>query len=136
MHYTSTEICKALNIKRELLKDWLIKGFVTAEIQPKSQGIKAGFSTLDVCMIALFKKLNDRGFRRELAKKYIDAYRQCDIHDQAINHVVFMTDVDTGNVLALRKPIIPTSAYYQDIINLGNIMADMLSNLSKIRRNK
>lgn len=70
--FTSFEIGKALNIKRECLRDWITRKFVTAEVPAAGHGTKAIFSQNDVYGVALFRFLIDHhGFSRTVAADYV-----------------------------------------------------------------
>lgn len=63
--YTTTDIMK-LGIKRERLKDWMERNFITPSIQKASgQGTKNIFSIYDLYTIKLFEFLVENGFSRE-----------------------------------------------------------------------
>ena len=65
MHST-VQVCVALGINRERLRDWMVQGHIKPTQTAKAHGSKAGFTESDVVGIALFKKLVDLGFKREL----------------------------------------------------------------------
>jgi len=65
MHST-LKVCKALGMNRERLRDWMVQGHIKPTQTVEEHGSKAGFSDSDVVGIALFKKLVDLGYKREL----------------------------------------------------------------------
>ncbi len=69
--YTTTDIVKTLRITRERLRDWMVRGYVKPSVPAPGQGLPAEFTKWDVYMVALFKKLIDRGFVRDEAAKAI-----------------------------------------------------------------
>jgi hypothetical protein len=73
MHST-LKVCKALKMNRERLRDWMIQGHIKPTQTAKAHGSKAGFTDSDVVGIALFKKLVDLGFKRELIADLLKNY--------------------------------------------------------------
>ena len=67
--YRTLGICKALGIERERFRDWVKArpGFIKPTLPAMGQGTKAGFTLGDVYAIALFKRMTETGFKRELA---------------------------------------------------------------------
>ena len=64
--YSTLDICKALGITRERLRDWMNRGFIKPSIQEaKGQGTKALFSRNDVYLIMLFLTLIWNGINRK-----------------------------------------------------------------------
>ena len=72
--YRTLGICKALDIKRERLRDWIKVGHIKPTLPAHGQGTKAGFTLGDVYAIALFKKLTEQGFKRDLSAEIIRPY--------------------------------------------------------------
>jgi hypothetical protein len=74
MHSTF-KVCNVLGINRERLRDWMVQKHIKPTQTAKEHGSKAGFTDNDVVGIALFKKLVDLGYKRELIadllKKYV-----------------------------------------------------------------
>jgi DNA-binding transcriptional MerR regulator len=73
MHST-LQVCKALGINRERLRDWMLQGHIKPTQTVEEHGSKAGFTDSDVVGIALFKKLVDLGFKRELIADLLKNY--------------------------------------------------------------
>jgi hypothetical protein len=71
MTYSTLEIVSELGIPRERLRDWMNRGFITPSIPANGQGTKAVFTLSDVCDIAVFKFLVDKGLDRNVASKLI-----------------------------------------------------------------
>ena len=69
--YRTLGICKALDIKRERLRDWIKAGHIKPTLPAHGQGTKAGFTLGDVYAIALFKRLTELGFKRDLSAEII-----------------------------------------------------------------
>ena len=70
--YSTIDISKALKIKRERLREWMIREFVKPSLPANNKGTIAIFTRDDVISVALFQKLVDIGFKREAAAEYID----------------------------------------------------------------
>jgi len=73
MHST-LQVCKALGINRERLRDWMVQGHIKPTQTAEEHGSKAGFTDSDVVGIALFKKLVDLGFKRELIADLLESF--------------------------------------------------------------
>jgi hypothetical protein len=71
--YSTLDIVKALNIPRERLRDWMNRGFIKPSLPSTRQGTIAIFTKADVFMVALFGKLLEMGFKREVASGYIES---------------------------------------------------------------
>ena len=71
--YRTLGICKALGIERERFRDWVKArpGFIRPTLPARGQGTKAGFTLGDVYAIALFKRMTETGFKRELAAEIV-----------------------------------------------------------------
>lgn len=74
--YRTLGICKALGIERERFRDWVKTkpGFIKPTLPAMGQGTKAGFTLGDVYAIALFKKMTETGFKRELAADIVSNF--------------------------------------------------------------
>lgn len=79
--YTTFDIIKKLNIPRERLRQWMVRGYIEPSIR-KADGvrIKALFSREDVYKIALFKKLIELGFNRQRASRFIKSFWSDQVH--------------------------------------------------------
>lgn len=70
--YSTLDICKALGITRERIRDWINREFVKPSIQEaKGQGTKALFSRNDVYLIMLFLTLIRNGINRKESSSII-----------------------------------------------------------------
>lgn len=71
--FTTFEIAKMLQIERNLLAQWLMRGYISPSIQrAQGPGSKNLFSLQDLYKICLFQQLVDSGIRRDEAKFYTD----------------------------------------------------------------
>lgn len=70
--YSTLDIVKALDIPRERLRDWMIRGFIKPSLPSTGKGTIAVFTKADVFGVALFGKLLEKGFKREMAAEYIE----------------------------------------------------------------
>jgi DNA-binding transcriptional MerR regulator len=81
--YSTTEICKALDIKYGRLREWVDRGYVTPSQRAEGSGDRTFFSKYGVYIVALFKHLIEvEGFDRQVAgervqgvKGYLDLAR-------------------------------------------------------------
>ena len=129
--YSSTQICKALKLSKERLKLWIIDKYITPTIPAKGHGIKAEYNLHNVVMIAFFKKMVERGFKRELAKKYIDAFEKEYTIENSPKIVVFFSHYHEHDITVGKNSIPDMSAFYQDIINMESIINEVKFNLEK-----
>lgn len=65
--YTSNDVIKILPIKRERLRDWILKKFIVPSLPQKGQGQPFEFTRLEVYILALFHKMIERGLSRPAA---------------------------------------------------------------------
>ncbi len=70
--YSTIDVSKILEIKRERLRDWLSRGFVSADLPSTSKGTITIFTWYGVLKIYLFKRLVDLGITRKAAKRCVD----------------------------------------------------------------
>ena len=129
--YHSTQICKALKINRERLKDWIIADFIVPTLPAKGQGTKAKYSLHNVVMIAFFKKMVDRGFKRELAKKYVDAFEKEYTIETSPKIVIFFAHYHDHDITVGKRTINDMTAFYQDIVNMEAIIEEVKFTLEK-----
>lgn len=129
--YHSTQICKALKIKRERFRDWIKVGDLTPTIPAEGQGTKAEYSLHDVVMIAFFMKMVDRGFKRELAKKYVDAFKKEYTIETSPKIVIFFAHYHDHDITVGKRTINDMTAFYQDIVNMEAIIEEVKFNLEK-----
>lgn len=81
--YSTTEICKALDIKYGRFREWVDRGYVTPSQRAEGSGDRTFFSKYGVYLVALFKHLIEvEGFDRQVAgervqgvKEYLDLAR-------------------------------------------------------------
>lgn len=65
--YSTLQVCKVLGINRERLRDWMVQGVIRPTLTiPDPRGTKSLFTESDIVGIALFKKLVDQGYKRDL----------------------------------------------------------------------
>jgi hypothetical protein len=72
-HFSTLDVVKILEIKREALREWIDRGFIIPSTTEKiSIGIKSLFNMRDLYKIQIFKELIGIGFSRKLAAKKIN----------------------------------------------------------------
>jgi hypothetical protein len=69
--FSTFDVMKLLDIKRERLREWMNKDFIMPTIPADGVGSKAIFSILDIYKIAVFKILVDAGMNRRKASVWI-----------------------------------------------------------------
>lgn len=71
--FTTFDIVKILGIERNLLAQWLMKGYITPSVRrAKGTGTKNLFSRNDLYKMKLFKQLVDTGILRDEAQFYVN----------------------------------------------------------------
>jgi DNA-binding transcriptional MerR regulator len=74
--FSTLDIVKALDIPRERLREWLVRGYVRPSVSAEGQGTRAIFTRTDVYTVALFRRLLEIGFRREEAGKFVRKFQE------------------------------------------------------------
>ena len=69
--YSTLDVVKALNIPRERLRDWMIRGFIKPSLPSTRKGTISIFTKDDILKVALFHKLLNYGLKRKVAATYI-----------------------------------------------------------------
>jgi hypothetical protein len=98
--YSTLDIVKALDIPRERLRDWMNRGYIVPTLPAHGHGTKAGFTKGDVYGIALFRKLVEKGFKRELAAEFTKKYVGSGSPLGFTSYIMFKTVIEN------REPII------------------------------
>jgi len=132
-NFGMTKVCTILKIERERIRNWILTGDITPSIPAKGQGTKSVFYFKDMVLILLFKRLIERGFKRELAKKYIDALKKEYPEDERFpENVVFFFSVSGKDVTIGKKPMNDVTSFYQDIVNMRAIVKHILHRIDNI----
>ena len=155
--YSTLDVVKVLNIPRERLRDWMVRGFIKPSLPSTRKGTISIFTKVDVFGVALFEKLLEKGFKREVAAEYIkivvsqnlcrvlnfilfkfvirDGQRVIDVEYQ-IGEASLKVEIDEkGNAKvsfgSLEKPI---TEEWEDIhiLNIGNFFKEVGVALDKI----
>jgi len=71
--FTTFDIVKLFNIKRERLREWMNSGFIKPSQAADGPGTKAKFSIVDILKLAVFIKFIDAGMNRRKASIFINA---------------------------------------------------------------
>lgn len=69
--FSTFDVLKILEIKRERLREWVNQGFIIPNAPAEGQGTKAVFKILDIYKIAVFKKLIEAGINRRIASSMV-----------------------------------------------------------------
>jgi hypothetical protein len=155
--YSTLDIVKALNIPRERLRDWMVRGFIKPSLPSTGKGTISIFTKADVFGVALFKKFIEKGFKREVAAEYIemvlsqnlykdlnfilfksvirDGKRVVDIEDQ-IGKAPLKVEIDKkGNAKVISGPFEkPVTEEWEDIyiLNVGNLFKEVDAAFAKL----
>ena len=69
--FSTFDVVKILSIRRERLREWMIKGFVVPTKKAEGVGTKAIFTLLDIYKVAVFFEFINHGINREQASNYV-----------------------------------------------------------------
>lgn len=117
--YSTLDIVKALNIPRERLRDWMIRGFIKPSLPSTGKGTIAVFTKADVFGVALFGKLLEKGFKREMAAEYIEMVLSQNIY-KALNFILFKSLIRDGKRVVEIEEQIGKSSLKVEIDEKGN----------------
>ena len=117
--YSTLDIVKALNIPRERLRDWMIRGFIKPSLPSTGKGTIAVFTKADVFGVALFGKLLEKGFKREMAAEYIEMVLSQNIY-KALNFILFKSVIRNGKRVVEIEEQIGKSSLKVEIDEKGN----------------
>jgi len=92
--FSTFDINKALEIPRERLRDWMVRGFVEPSVQAEGAGTRAVFDRIDVYLVALFEDLLEGGLSRSMAAIFTKQLRR--------NKRIRAT-LDTTNYIVFKK---------------------------------
>jgi len=74
--YSTFDVMKALEIDRERLRVWMVKGYVAPTIEADGAGTRAVFNRVDVYLVEFFKNLLEGGLSRSAAAIFIKHVRK------------------------------------------------------------
>ena len=111
--YSTIDISKALNIPRERLRDWMVRGFIKPSLPSTSKGTIAIFIRTDVICVALFMKLITKGFKREAAAEYVDFLIEYPDLTNSINFIMLKSVVRNNDL-----DVVPFISYGPGQLNL------------------
>jgi hypothetical protein len=117
--YSTLDIVKALNIPRERLRDWMTRGFIKPSLPSTGKGTIAVFTKADVFGVALFGKLLEKGFKREMAAEYIEMVLSQNIY-KALNFILFKSVIRNGKRVVEIEEQIGKSSLKVEIDEKGN----------------
>ena len=155
--YSTLDVVQALNIPRERLRDWMIRGFIKPSLPSTGKGTISIFTKVDVFGVALFEKLLEKGFKREVAAEYIkivvsqnlcrvlnfilfkfvirDGQRVIDVEYQIGDGSLKVEIDEKGNAKISMGPFEkPITEEWEDIhiLNIGNLFKEVGVALDKI----
>jgi len=122
--YSTIDISKALNIPRERLRDWMVRGFIKPSLPSTSKGTIAIFIRTDVVCVALFMKLITKGFKRDAAAEYVDLLIESPVLINSINFIILKSMVRNNDL-----EVVPFFSHGPVSLNL-NIDKDRNVNLN------
>lgn len=87
--FSTLDIIRALNIKRERLREWMNLGFIEPTEPSRKQGSKAIFTRQDVYCVALFEDLIESGYSRAVAALWVSMFqRECAKDHRPVYYIV------------------------------------------------
>lgn len=102
--FTTKDIVERLDIPMQRLRMWLMEEYIAPSVPSDGQGKKAYFSTNDMYAIVLFSRLLAKGFKRELASRYIREFQKGAAVFTNAPYLFFLTkDTDSGKVIEPRS---------------------------------
>ena len=132
--FSTFEVMKILDIKRERLREWMIKKFISPTQSASGVGTKAIFSLLDVYRIGVFKKLVEAGINRRKASAWVNTNPAINNYEEAqdINFIIVF-DSDKGgqwiNYMGLPPWTVET-----DVVKSNDWNVAILINFKKLRK--
>jgi len=91
--FSTFDVLKILDIKRERLREWVNRGFIIPTVRAKGLGSKAVFSMVDIYKIAVFKKLVESGVQRRRAAEWVKSNpRISNLEDIKDLNYIFLDD--------------------------------------------
>jgi hypothetical protein len=126
--YSTLDIVKALNIPRERLRDWMTRGFIKPSLPSTGKGTIAIFTKEDIYGIAIFGKLLEKGFKREVASEYTDIVVGRRLRD--LNYILFKSLIRDGKRVVDIEEHIGKSSLKVEIDKNGNakVISDHFEN--------
>lgn len=95
--FSTLDIEKALDITRERLRDWVIRGYVAPTVPAAGQGTKATFTRFDIYGIELFRQLIEDGCNRDAAGGFVRQFIEREKKEperQRTAYIKFMKNTD------------------------------------------
>ncbi len=120
--FTTHHVTKVLDIPMQRLRVWLLNGYIAPAIPSGGQGQKAFFLKEDLYVIALFKKLLEKGFKRELASKYCNSMKGINTPLGFANYLTIWTTEIDGKFVMGSHLLAGSEKFRVDILpNMVNI---------------
>lgn len=96
--FSTFDVVKILDIKRERLREWMIQGFVKPAVSASGAGSKAEFDLLGLYKLGIFKRLVDTGMNRRIAAAWISTNSPLNdiVEAEKINMIVSLSRKNSG----------------------------------------
>lgn len=102
--FTTKDIVERLDIPMQRLRMWLMEEYIAPSVPSDGQGKKAYFSINDMYAIVLFSRLLAKGFKRELASRYIREFQKGAAIFTNAPYLFFLAkDTESGKVVEPRS---------------------------------
>lgn len=125
--FSTSEVCRILDIKFEKLRAWTKEGFVKPTFLSPGQGRKAIFTRLDVYLIALFDNLiREVGFVRKIGASFVRSFKTSEKTVRNSKYLIFKFPAPEGHLAPSCEHI-----YYAHDENSKDLEFEMLFNLIK-----
>jgi len=125
MLFTSFEVCKRLDIKKERFLEWVDRGYIKPHVRAKGRGTKNLFRLSDIYLISLFRHLLECGFSRKCAAKRTAGLM---LKHQDLNDISFLAFPVSKETTCLKNVIIikEDQSSLEEISRYLNIFNDIL----------
>jgi hypothetical protein len=131
--FSTFEVMKILDIKRERLREWMNNKFISPTQPASGVGTKAIFSILDVYKTGVFKKLVESGINRRKASVWLNTNPGINNYDEAekINFIIVFDSEKGGKWISYKG--LPPWTMEVDVWEFSDWNVGVLINFRKLR---
>lgn len=131
--FSTFDVKKILDIKRERLREWMNNKFISPTQPASGVGTKAIFSILDVYKIGVFKKLVESGINRRKASAWVNTNPSINNYDEAqkINLIIVFDNEKGGQWISYMD--LPPWTMDTDVLEFSDWNVAVLINFKKLR---
>jgi hypothetical protein len=131
--FSTFEVMKILNIKRERLREWMNNDFISPTQPAFGVGTKALFNLLDVYKVGVFKKLVEAGINRRKASAWVKTNPGINDYSevQEINFIIVFDGKKDSKWVSYKGA--PPWTMETDVIEISDWEVGVLINFKKLR---